>query len=392
MKIEVGNLLSAISIVLDIAEGRIQHATKTAYTALRISQKLNIDESFKKKIYYASFLHDIGISLSTSQFYKAHVDFSLAKSHSEIGYEVVKKLPLDEDISELVRYHHEAFNGQGPFGLSNGDIPFGSQIITLADQLEIYYDKSIPYYLQVNEIEEWIVKNRGVIFNPDIVDAFLEISSTDKFWLDFENSNLRYIINDIAPKGELYFDLEKMSQFAQAMSIIIDKKSSFTNEHSINLQSIAYKIVKDYGFDYETCEKVKIAAYLHDIGKLVVPNEILDKPGNLTKEEFNIIKSHSYYTKIILNQIPPFNGEIAEWAANHHEKVDGSGYPERLDGKSLSLLDRIIGISDVYQALTEDRPYRKGMPQSKAFEIIHDMVKNNKFYSEEFELLKKAVS
>lgn len=95
---------------------------------------------------------------------------------------------------------------------------------------------------------------------------------------------------------------------------------------------------------------------------------------------------------MILSQITAFKDDIANWAGNHHERADSSGYPERLGKDDLSLLDRIVGICDVYQALIEDRPYRRGLPQSTALSIISDMVKNGLFLEEEFLLLKRAVS
>lgn len=391
MRIEIGNLFASISILLDMAEKRSQHAAKTTYISLVIAEKLGLDIKLKKRIYYASFLHDIGISISTTHFYAAHQDFDLAREHALNGSEIVKKLPLDEDICTLIKYHHEFYDGSGAFGLNGDQIPFGSQIITLADQVDISFDNNIPYYYQLDDIKNWVIKNKGTLFNPLLVDAFLDVASKDKFWLDITNPNLKNIINDLVPSGKLYFDINKMISFAEAISIIIDRKSPFTNEHSHNLKKIVSEIVKEYGFDQNMQEQVKIAALLHDLGKLAVPNEILDKPSTLTKEEFAIVISHPYYTKYVLNQIPSFRGNIAEWAGNHHEKLDRSGYPERLGKEELSIIDRIMAISDVYQALCEDRPYRKGLAQSKAFEIIGDMVKNNKIGEEEFILLKKVV-
>ncbi len=182
-----------------------------------------------------------------------------------------------------------------------------------------------------------------------------------------------------------------MLKFSEAIALLIDNKSKFTHLHSQGLSEIVFEIAKIMGLDDETSNKLKIAGYLHDLGKMVVPNEILNKEGKLTKEEFYIIKSHPYYTKLILDQIPVFKGEISNWAGNHHERVDRSGYPEKLGKDELSLLDRVVGICDVYQSLIEDRPYRKGLGQKEALNIISDMVKNGLFLKEEFELLKRAV-
>lgn len=391
MIISIGTLLSAISYLIDIAQGRKEHATKVTYISLQIAKQLQIEKEELKKIYYASFLHDIGITVSDDGFYTSHVDIQLAKKHCLLGCEFIKKLPLNEEISEIVKYHHEFYNGSGTFGYDQTVLPLASQIINFADQVDINMDWSKPYYLQFDDLKGWVVKNKGILFNPLVVDAFLDIADKDKFWLDLHNPQLRQIILELLPDEEVYFDIQTMLKFSEAIALLIDNKSKFTHLHSQGLSNIAFEIAKIIGLDEQTSNKLKIAAYLHDLGKMVIPNEILDKEGKLTKEEFYIIKSHPYYTKLILNQIPVFKGEIANWAGNHHERADRSGYPEKLGKEQLSLLDRVIGICDVYQALIEDRPYRKGLSKKEALSIIFDMVKNGLFLKEEFELLKRAV-
>lgn len=149
-------------------------------------------------------------------------------------------------------------------------------------------------------------------------------------------------------------------------------------------------MAKVIGYDEETSRKIKIAGLLHDLGKLAIPNSILDKPDKLTEEEFMVIKSHTYYTKEILKEIGRID-DIAEWAANHHEKLDGSGYPEGLKGDEIGEIDRHVAVCDMYQALTEDRPYRKGLEPKQAIDIIAKSVKDNKVSGESLEILKEVV-
>ena len=111
---------------------------------------------------------------------------------------------------------------------------------------------------------------------------------------------------------------------------------------------------------------------MHDLGKLSVPEEILEKPGKLSPEEFRIIKKHTYYTYRILDVIPGFD-EINRWASFHHEKLDGSGYPFRLHEENIPTGSRIMAVSDVFSALTEDRPYRMGLPRQRVVEILGQM-------------------
>ncbi|WAM34639.1 HD-GYP domain-containing protein [Caldicellulosiruptor morganii] len=391
MKIGVGNLLAAISHLIDIAQGRKEHAPKVTYISLQIANQLNLKKTDTKKIFYASFFHDIGITVAGSGFYSAHTDIELAKNHCILGYEFVRKLPIDQDVAEFIKYHHDFYDGSGAFGQDHSSIPLASQIINIADQIDIRFDWTKAYYLQFEDLKNWLLKNKGVLFNPVLVEAFLEIAEKDKFWLDLYNPQLRDIVLELSYEEEVYFDTQNMLKFSEAIALLIDNKSKFTHLHSQGLSNIVFNIAQILDLDFDTANKLRIAGYLHDLGKMIIPNEILDKPDKLTKEEFYIVKSHPYYTKLILSKIPAFKGEISEWAGNHHERVNGSGYPEKLGINQLSLFDRIVGICDVYQALTEDRPYRKGLPQKEAFSIISDMVNNGLFLKEEFELLKRAV-
>lgn len=137
-------------------------------------------------------------------------------------------------------------------------------------------------------------------------------------------------------------------------------------------------------------KKIKIAGLLHDLGKLSIPNDILDKPGKLNEEEYMKMRSHTYYTKKILREIGGID-DIAEWAANHHEKLDGSGYPEGLKDKDLDSVSKLMAVCDMYQALTEDRPYRRGMSSKDAIDIIYKSVKLKKLDGEALDKLKEAI-
>lgn len=118
---------------------------------------------------------------------------------------------------------------------------------------------------------------------------------------------------------------------------------------------------------------MKVAGYLHDLGKLAVPAEILGKPGKLTNDEWNIIRSHTYHTHHIVGAIPALE-VINTWAAFHHECLDGNGYPFHIKGDDVPLGSRIMAVTDVFTAITEDRPYRKGMTTEEALWVLQQMV------------------
>jgi HD-GYP domain-containing protein (c-di-GMP phosphodiesterase class II) len=119
-----------------------------------------------------------------------------------------------------------------------------------------------------------------------------------------------------------------------------------------------------------------IAGYLHDIGKLTVPTEILEKPARLDEEEMNLMKSHVYYSYRILDSVKGLE-TINMWASFHHERMDGKGYPFHFRGESLPIGSRIMAVADVLTAISEDRPYRKGMDEETALFLIEDLGSKN---------------
>ena len=149
-------------------------------------------------------------------------------------------------------------------------------------------------------------------------------------------------------------------------------KSPFTSTHSMGVAADAEKLARYMGFEESTAQKMYLAGALHDIGKVAIGNEILEKPGRLTDEEFKTMKHHAAYTYYILSEIDDF-AEIRNWAAFHHERLDGTGYPFGKTAAELNTQERIMACVDIYQALTESRPYKQGMPHEKAIGILRDM-------------------
>jgi len=302
-------------------------------------------------------------------------------------------LPFGENFSDIIRYHHENYDGSGHFKLNGDSIPLGAQIVFISDQFDIRYTSSVgkeSEYNIRNNIKEGIKSGTGKMFNPVVANALLDLTRQEKFWLDYKFFDIKSLLKRIEPKDTIIIGIKELEDIAEAFAQIIDNRSRFTYNHSKGISKLAYEMAKVIGYDEETSRKIKIAGLLHDLGKLAIPNSILDKPDKLTEEEFMVIKSHTYYTKEILKEIGRID-DIAEWAANHHEKLDGSGYPEGLKGDEIGEIDRHVAVCDMYQALTEDRPYRKGLEPKQAIDIIAKSVKDNKVSGESLEILKEVV-
>ena len=149
----------------------------------------------------------------------------------------------------------------------------------------------------------------------------------------------------------------------------IESKDAYTRGHCERVASYATALARDVGFDGITMFWFRIGALLHDVGKVVVPSEILNKPGRLTDDERAIMERHAAAGADLLSTIE-FPCDILPMIRGHHERWDGRGYPDGLAGETIPLSARIICVADVFDALTTDRPYRRGYSREKALEIM----------------------
>ena len=347
----------------------MSHSKNTAYLAAMVSREIGLDENAVMVIYYAALLHDIGIS----DEYRKKEQVIDMKRHCATGAGILNKLPLPDEIPQYVLYHHEFCNGSGTFGLMENEIPIGSQIICLASTFDHQFGTIDNYNgKSLMEAYNWFDR-KGGLFSQEIADAFCSLCKREYFLLDYFNHETKYTLSDkVVVSDDVYYPLADVEKFALCFADIIDQKSSFTYHHSTGIATLAKKATAHLGYDEATQNIMYIAGLLHDVGKLYVPPDILHKNGPLTPEERFEINKHTYFTRRILEQIQGFE-EIVNYAANHHEKLDGSGYPYHRTGNQLSELDKVMAICDVYQALTEERPYRAPLPPEKVWGIIDGM-------------------
>ena len=154
-----------------------------------------------------------------------------------------------------------------------------------------------------------------------------------------------------------------------AFSVCIDGKDSYTNGHSLRVASYTKLLAKKLGENEATAQKFYNIALLHDIGKIGIPDEILNKPGKLTEDEYETIKTHTYRGFEILKRVRS-QKDISDGAYYHHERFDGKGYPAKLNGAKIPWVARIISVADAFDAMSSTRPYRKRLPMEEIVEEI----------------------
>ena len=200
--------------------------------------------------------------------------------------------------------------------------------------------------------------------------AVCSLAKRKELWSDLLSDKAFIIGLEIEPqpkvmkKGETTLDA-----ICVAFANIVDAKSPFTVNHSNGVANAAVAIARVLRLKRERILFIRHAALLHDLGKLSVPNTILEKPGKPTDEEWEVLRLHPFYTWKILAGIPGFH-EMSEIAASHHEKLNGKGYFRGLTAEQLPLEARILVVADIFDALSAKRPYRDSLPLETVFGIM----------------------
>jgi len=366
-------LIFAVSEATDLINRDLfNHHERVAYFSYKIGEVMGLSKKQLVNLSMAGALHDIGAISIQDRMELLSFEASSGDSHQEIGAELLKDIPYFNDLSKYVLHHHLFWNDLSTAEQLDKETRRIANILHLADRAAVAIDNSRGILGQVPDIIKKIDNQSGTMFDPAIVDAFSVLSSNEYFWLDSVSPNLQLILEDMIGLQNKVIPLQGLLELATVFSRIIDFRSAFTATHSSGVAAGAQEIAQKVGFSDGECILMNIAGLVHDLGKLAVPNTILEKPDKLSKSEFDVIRGHTYYTYRILDRIPALN-TVKHWAAFHHERMDGKGYPFHRNSFDLSLGSRILGVADVFTAITEDRPYRNGMTSKAALDILFSM-------------------
>ncbi len=374
--INLNNFFLSVSDAIDLANPAISlHQMRTTYIAWRLAKEAYLPHETCRNIYVAALFHDIGALDPREKLLLHRFEAEDVDAHCLKGEELFSSIWLLKPAAPLIRYHHRAWKTWREEGARLTD-PFvmESQILNLADFVERRINRKEYVLSQVSEIVKAVRALSGEEFHPEVVGLFEDLAQEEAFWFDLTNPRIYSLLLNRGPLEKVEISIESVARLSQFFSRIIDFRSRFTATHSVGVASTAVALSKYLRFTEREITLLQIAGNLHDLGKLAIPVEILEKPGRLTKEEMDIIKRHPYYTYVILDSIEGFE-LVTEWASFHHEKLDGTGYPFRLSAGDLSLGARILAVADVFTALLEDRPYRESLPAEKIRQIMQEMVK-----------------
>jgi len=417
--IRLSDVISALSVALDLTEGQpMGHAIRSCLLGMRIADELQLPPDQRSDLYYALLLKDSGCSTNAARLFqimgaderaaKREIKFEdwtkasisglryllrnvlpgasfpqrawrilqiglqqrannadLIGARCERGAQIARQIGLSEATAQAIHSLDEHWNGGGyPESLRGEEIPLLARILNVSQTAEVFAHRSGP-----RAAVKAVAERGGRWFDPEIVRVVQSLEHDHDLWRRVQSSDAREHVLSMEPGIALPASPERIDSICQAFAQVIDAKSPYTFHHSVGVAEAASLIADQMCLAPPTCTLVRRAALLHDIGKLSVSNAILEKPGKLTAEEWTIMRMHPAYTRTILRNIRGFD-QLAYVAAAHHERLDGTGYPEGLTSEDMSIPARIIAVADVYQALTEKRPYRESLPLDVVFAMM----------------------
>jgi putative nucleotidyltransferase with HDIG domain len=418
--VRASQVISALSYALDLAEGQTPgHSAQSCMIGMRIAAQIGMPAASQADLYYALLLKDAGCSSNASRLFQIiHADEirakgdlkdkdwtrigweslqyavdhvapgapflermrrlillavrqraesrELVKIRCERGSSIARRMGFSDAVCAGIQSLDEHWNGRGyPDGLRGDAIPLFSRIMNLAQTLAVFMVQHGR-----RDALEIVEKRSKRWFDPDLVKAAQSLANSGALWAGVHGMDLVAQVAALEPEERRLMASERsIDNICQTFAEVIDAKSPFTYRHSIGVAEAAVSVATQLGMGKAQVASLRRAALLHDIGKLSVPNSILEKPAKLDGREWDVVKKHPYYTLQILRRVPGF-ADLSDVAATHHERLDGRGYWRNWGAGMLNTPARILAVADVFEALSARRPYRDGLPIGTVFAMI----------------------
>ncbi|BCI51680.1 metal-dependent phosphohydrolase [Mycolicibacterium litorale] len=413
-------VLAALSVAIDLGLGQpAEHMLRSALIATRLADRLGLTRAQRDCVYYCTLIMWIGCHADSHEYARWFgddiavrrasylVDWSglpyqrflltnvrhgepllqrlrtvtalyadarghisrLIHSHCTSAALLAGRIGLDGDVQRVLGFTFERFDGGGlPDGAAGEAIPLEMRVAQFADMVEVHQRG-----YGVEGAVAMARSRRGGQFDPAIVDAFaadpepvLAVPMTGDVW----TTALRQ-----APDRNTRLDASGLDALLIALGDFVDLKCPFTTGHSRAVATLAAEAATAVGLDADAVALTRRAGHVHDIGRIGVSNQVWSKPSALSMAEFERMRLHPYLTERILRQVPGL-AHVASVAANHHERLDGSGYPRGLGARELTMLDRVLAAAVSYHAACEPRPYRAAMTPGDAARRVRERVRD----------------
>ncbi len=368
------DVMSAFINAIDVVNPILKHHhRRVAIIAYYLGEACGLNTFQQSNLILACSLHDIGALTVKDSLELKELDVVNPEAHERLGAGIISSFTPFEHMSKIIRHHHvkasdKAINDELA-------VPYESFILHLADRIEILLKTDELALNQKAYVITTLSELKGSLFDETVYRVFLDLAEKEQFWFDIDYMGMHDLLEKVDfDCFSIENNLATVNDLVATLSKVIDYKSRYTAAHSARVAHVAFRLAKQMNLEDKVCSGIKLAAYMHDFGKIAIPSEILEKPTSLTKEEFNIMMTHPYYTYEILKHVKGIE-ELAMWAGSHHEKLDNSGYPKKTKAQNIGIEIQIIIYADIFSALSEDRPYRSSMELDKVMETIKNEYK-----------------
>lgn len=394
MHLRLHQVIIGLTQALDfVGVDEVRHGKRVAVMADAIARELGWSQQERVFILQAGMLHDCGVSQTREHHDLTDgLEWLGAMAHCLRGERYLLECPPLAEFAPVVRWHHTRWE-ELPAELPE-KTRMAANLIFLADRVDAL---QFPYISaeagrqnailwEYPAIIERVRGLSGALFSPALVDAFVSAASTEAFWLAMDAGYLDEDIADFATLDGRPLSMRDTLDIANLFARVVDAKSAYTHDHSLRVALIARHLAECEGRSGEALDMIETAGLLHDLGKLRVPDYIIEKPGPLSREERAMVTRHAYDSFRILRNV--FKGTpIAYWAGAHHENLLGTGYPFHRPGQQLDLEARIISVADIFQALAQNRPYREHQSRDEVFAQLSALALEGRVDREVVELL-----
>ncbi len=345
---------------------------RTAYIAVRLGEEMGLRGQELRDLLLAALLRDIGLfSLADRQ---AILNFDLYQPHRHAfrGSNLLAGFQPLAEVARIIRGHHLWWRLGRDTEVGGSQAPLASYIIHLADRMAILMGQNGDVLNRAVEILDRVAGLMGSMFMPDLMPALLRTAQDDSFWYRAVRPDLEDHMKISQEEDPSELTERTLDSLAGVLARIVDYRSHYTASHSASVSAVGVALAKRLGFSSQNCRKMRTACHLHDLGKLAVPVEILEKPGSLTDQERRVIQQHPVHTRSLLERLPDLSYGVT-WAAQHHERMDGSGYPSHAIGQKISFGSRVLAVADMFTAITEERPHRRRMSKEDSMRKLRGL-------------------
>lgn len=390
MKISMNELLCCISSALDIVEGELlgastNHGKRIAILSAHMGRYLNLTDEEMIVLSSGALLHDNALTeyiLSERPGEEQELNLVL---HCVLGQRNANSLPFPAEFEGCVLYHHERPDGKGPFGKKLGEFPRSAALVAAADNIDANYHLQFCSVDMLPDLRRIIAEASGTAYTHEAACALLAVLDEDML-LSLRDDCVQETFNNTVPRWDVEMADEAIIRLAGITAQIIDYKSRYTHKHSVLVANTCWWLSGKFNMDDETRAQIYLAAALHDLGKLAISTNLLEKTGRLDDDEYNIIKRHCTIANELLCPVAGLEN-ICEWVIDHHEKLNGSGYPDGKKGPELHLISRLLSCVDIYHAVSEERPYHPARTHEETMPILYTMVHSGELDGDIVELL-----